>query len=147
MCKVLDIPFTDLAPVTALVKPPGEKDSEDKKPSCELPLFEVQPDLLMCSYPLCEEFETKERSFPVCAYCKKVGKIVPYCSRECQGKDWTEHKKLCGVASAPSPSTTVKENVTTQPQPQEEKKVEEPAIEVEAPSVEAPTGGGMAGID
>jgi hypothetical protein len=38
----------------------------------------------------------------VCSLCRKAGLSTPYCSRGCQAGDWPEHKKTCGVATAPA---------------------------------------------
>jgi len=43
--------------------------------------------------PLCNKCQTKleKEHHPRCSRCK----AVPYCSRDCQASDWTEHKKSC----------------------------------------------------
>ncbi len=46
----------------------------------------------------------RERALEICAHCKEEKKkmkkcarcqVVYYCSRECQKKDWKNHKKCC----------------------------------------------------
>jgi hypothetical protein len=36
---------------------------------------------------------SKEVAGKMCGKCK----LVAYCSRECQAKDWKDHKKVCGL--------------------------------------------------
>jgi hypothetical protein len=44
-----------------------------------------------CHVPSC--FSSSQRDLKLCSRCK----IVSYCSRECQMKDWPDHKKHCKV--------------------------------------------------
>jgi hypothetical protein len=46
----------------------------------------------------CGRKEESERDkFPVCGRCRqaKVARPAKYCSRECQQKDWPNHKRVC----------------------------------------------------
>lgn len=50
-----------------------------------------------CSASGCLNREVEGVKFNVCGSCKKVGITVPYCSKNCQLKDWKEgHKAKCG---------------------------------------------------
>lgn len=128
--SVLEIPFEELAPVTSLLAPLKEK-AGPKTGS----LFEQSPDLRMCANPECEKFEATEKSFQVCSFCRRVGRIVPYCSRECQAKDWNEHKKLCGKEVAPQPRPTPAPGRPVPNRPQPVKAEPQPqSIKTEEPS-------------
>lgn len=41
--------------------------------------------------------ESEQDKFPVCGRCRqaKVARPAKYCSRECQQKDWPNHKRVC----------------------------------------------------
>ncbi|KDR79723.1 hypothetical protein GALMADRAFT_223800 [Galerina marginata CBS 339.88] len=43
---------------------------------------------------VCERHPTENQDYPRCAKCR----IVVYCSRECQKKDWPDHKLSCSEA-------------------------------------------------
>jgi hypothetical protein len=62
----------------------------------------------------------------VCSLCRKAGLSTPYCSRGCQAGDWPEHKKTCGVATAPagrpaSSGAKIEELVETKREQQQQK--------------------------
>jgi hypothetical protein len=42
------------------------------------------------------KFSSKKDGVKKCGKCMSVS----YCSRECQAKDWSEHKKVCGLKEA-----------------------------------------------
>ena len=46
------------------------------------------------SSKICTNCRVKSRS---CKDCKECHKLVPYCSKECQKKDWRIHKLFCGL--------------------------------------------------
>ncbi|GAA5986100.1 hypothetical protein JCM5350_004433 [Sporobolomyces pararoseus] len=60
--------------------------------------------------------EAGSKKLLYCGRCKKVDRVVPYCSASCQKKDWPEHKKTCSnnsshrqvpiVSSEPTPVST-----------------------------------------
>lgn len=117
LSEVLGVPFDELAPATSLLAPLkatvrcrcaltyqlswksfltllSVQESENVRGM----LFKETPDLRLCSNPDCTNQEAKEKTFLVCSPCRKAELSVPYCSRDCQAKDWPEHKKTCGVA-------------------------------------------------
>lgn len=56
-------------------------------------------------------FKASSGSIPICAFCSKHSdtlqtcgacKKAVYCNRECQRKDWNEHKKICLVGNLPA---------------------------------------------
>jgi hypothetical protein len=49
------------------------------------------PDVLLRDCGLCDTTEKKRGDYQLCSRCK----VVPYCSKECQKKDWKLHKKVC----------------------------------------------------
>ena len=54
--------------------------------------------LTMCAF--CKKLPPKDEVFSKCSRCKNVS----YCSRECQKRDWSEHKKICHDKSVKYPS-------------------------------------------
>jgi len=62
-----------------------------------------------CSNSDCSNQETSGKKFMVCGNCKREGIIVPYCSRDCQQKDWTSyHKKRCVGAKKEQEKKTIR---------------------------------------
>jgi hypothetical protein len=43
----------------------------------------------------CKEKDEKDELFK-CSRCATVGRVVLYCSKQCQREDWKEHKVKCG---------------------------------------------------
>ncbi|KAL6068155.1 hypothetical protein QOT17_008401 [Balamuthia mandrillaris] len=135
--NVMGTPFDDLAPATSLLKdglnetsqtPPTPQPSSS---SSSIPpskknnpyLFQLETtDARKCSREQCEEFErTGGRKFQVCSFCRKIGRIVPYCSRECQAIDWKDggHKLVCGKKPNVSPAGDggIAERLKNRPKP------------------------------
>jgi hypothetical protein len=57
-----------------------------------------------CSNPSCHSWETEPKEFKTCSKCK----LVAYCSRDCQKKDWkAQHKAVCVTLDILSTRTVV----------------------------------------
>lgn len=51
---------------------------------------------IICSEPTCNRQQGENEKFQVCSFCKKFGKSIPYCSKDCQIQHWRSgHKKDC----------------------------------------------------
>lgn len=128
LSEVLGVPFDELAPATSLLQPLKAVESENVRGM----LFKETPNLRTCSNPKCDNRETKEKTFLVCSLCRKAGLSTPYCSRGCQAGDWPEHKKTCGVATAPagrpaSSGAKIEELVETKREQQQQQKASSPS--------------------
>ncbi|GAA5975663.1 hypothetical protein JCM5350_002684 [Sporobolomyces pararoseus] len=42
-------------------------------------------------------FEAGLKQLLYCEKCKRIDRIEPYCSQDCQKEDWKEHKRNCGL--------------------------------------------------
>lgn len=54
------------------------------------------PDVLLRDCGLCNSTEKKRGDYQSCSRCK----VVQYCSKECQKKDWKLHKRVCVAPGA-----------------------------------------------
>ena len=61
----------------------------------------------------CGKIEDATHKFQQCAKCG-----VPYCSRECQLKDWKEgsHRVICLILAPAKPSPTTNQSIVSKPQ-------------------------------
>lgn len=72
--------------------------SSSSSPASEKPVVVEEPKKgRRCSYVLCQKREGEKEKYQVCSFCRKAGKSVPYCSRQCQTDDWRDgHQDICG---------------------------------------------------
>ncbi|EDQ90501.1 uncharacterized protein MONBRDRAFT_36570 [Monosiga brevicollis MX1] len=69
--------------------------------------------LLKCSLPTCSNFEHRQSEFKVCEACRNAyRRTIPYCSKECQRKDWANHRLLCAHRSNSSKQQTPKTDLS-----------------------------------